>query len=74
MFHYQLPEELDVKKFQALNAWLRCWKERSNTTFYTVSGEFKPITLYMVNTRWETSYSAHLSNYDLEDIYHAYDF
>ena len=37
---------------------------RGIQTYYTLYGQYA----------LETSYSAHLSNYDLEDIYHAYDF
>ena len=56
---------LDVKNFQALNAYLWCWKERSNTTSNTVAGESKPVTLCNILIQ---------QNYGLEDIYHAYRF
>ena len=64
-------KELNTENFQASGSWLRRWKERSNISFKTVSGESKSVTPEMVNAWSETSLSTLLSNYDLKDIYNV---
>ena len=62
---------LNTETFQVSDDWLRCWKERNNISFKTVSGESKSVTPGMVNVCSETSLRTLLSNYDLKNIYNA---
>ena len=50
-------------KFQALDGWLRRWKERNQKTFKTISRESKSVTAEMVDGWWQTSLPILLSNY-----------
>ena len=67
-------QELNTENFQASDGWLRCWKERNNISFKTVSGESKSVTPEMLNAWSETSLPTLLSSYDLKDIYNADEF
>ena len=67
-------KELNTENFQVSNDWLRCWKERNNKSFKTLSEESKSVTPEMVNAWSETSLPTFLSNYDLKDIYNADEF
>ena len=46
---FMFAKELNTENFQASDGWLRRWKERSNISFKTVSGELKSVTPEMVN-------------------------
>ena len=75
MIEVVFVKELNTEDFKASNGWLRRWKERNNISFEAVSGESKSVTPEMVNAWLETSLQTALSsNYDLKDIYNAYEF
>ena len=67
-------EELNTDNSQALDGWLRHWKERNNISFKTVSGESKSVTPEMVHAWSKTSLPTLFSNYDLKDVYNADEF
>ena len=58
-------KELNVENFQALDDWLRRWKERNHITFKTVSGESKFVTPEMVDRWWKTFLPNLLSDHDI---------
>ena len=62
---FTFAKELNVGNFQALNGWLRRWKNGNLIAFKTASGESKYVTPEMVGGWLETSLLIHLSNYEL---------
>ena len=67
-------KELNTENVQASDGWLRRWKGINNISCKTVSGELRSITREIVNAWSERSRPTLFWNYDLKEIYHAYEF
>ena len=70
----EFAEKINVENFKASDGWLDRWKKRFNVSFKTVSGESNACTDEMVASWEQTTLSAILPKYDLNQIYNADEF